>query len=54
MVGKLKKLKVSSVKFIEFTQKQSEENIQIRIAKLTGNYKRGNEKQARKHPRNAK
>lgn len=41
-------------KFLEYTQKHSKEKIQIQIAKLTGNYKRGNERKARNHPRNIK
>ncbi|MCE7736321.1 MAG: hypothetical protein GPJ54_15680, partial [Candidatus Heimdallarchaeota archaeon] len=49
---KIKQIKgLEAQKFIEFTQVQSDENIQIQIAKLTGNYKRGNERKARNHPR---
>ncbi len=39
-------------KFLEFIQKQSDQKIQIQIAKLTGNYRRGNERKAINHPRN--
>ena len=41
-----------SDKFSEFVKHKTENEVQIRIAKLTGNYKRGNEKKAKNHLRN--
>lgn len=50
---KIKRIRgLEAQKFIDFTKIQSYKDIQIKIAKLTGNYKRGNERQARKHQRN--
>ena len=50
----IKKIKgVEANKFLELTKNQPEKEIQIKIAKLTGNYKRGNEKDAKMHPRNS-
>ncbi len=43
---------LEALKFLDSTYRESEENIQIQIAKLTGNYKRGNERFAKNHPRN--
>lgn len=43
---------LKALNFLESTDHQSEDNIQIQIAKITGNYKRGNERFAEKHPRN--
>ena len=51
----IKRIKgLEAQKFLDFTKLQSTEKIQIQIAKLTGNYKRGNERKARNHPRNSK
>lgn len=38
--------------FLERVEDASEEEAQLIMAKLTGNFKRGNERKARNHPRN--
>ena len=50
---KIKQIKgLEGQKFLDFIAGQSVFNVQIQIAKLTGNYKRGNERKAKNHPRN--
>ena len=50
---KIKQIKgLEALQFLESINHQSEKNIQIQIAKITGNYKRGNERFAKNHPRN--
>ena len=52
---KIKQIKgLAALKFLESAGKQPESEIQIQIAKLTGNYKRGNERFAQNHPKNKK
>ena len=41
-----------SAEFIKKVEKLSFEQQQQLMARLTGNYKRGNERQAKKHPKN--
>ena len=45
---------VQASKFIEFISSHNNSDIQIEMAKLTGNYKRGNERTAKNHLRNTK
>ena len=38
--------------FLEAAEESTEEEIQLELARVTGNYKRGNERLASGHPRN--
>lgn len=49
----IKKIKGhNAYKFIERTRILTEAELQIEMARITGDYKRGNERKARKHQRN--
>jgi len=41
-----------AAEFLEDIESGSTEDAQLLMARLTGNYKRGNERTARQHPRN--
>lgn len=41
-----------AAQFLKATSSYSEAELQQQLARLTGNYKRGNERTAQKHPRN--
>lgn len=44
--------KEKALSFLDEAELLSESQLQELLARITGNYKRGNEKEARRHPRN--
>lgn len=53
--SEIKRLKgVNASQTIHKLEAASTEEVQLILAKITGNFKRGNERQSRNHPRNRK